>query len=250
MGPLAGRTVLVTGAQQGIGRASAIALGAAGADVVVAWHDDQDGAEHLAEAIERAGTKALLVRADLTDLAAARSLVETAWAWQGRLHALVNNAGIFPRSTFLEMDEALWDGVLDLNLKVGAFLAQDAARRMVTGGVRGAIVNMVSMAVRGTVRGAHYSASKGGLLSLTRAVALELAPHGIRCNAIAPGVIDTAQPRRGFSEEEVYGLARDIPLGRIGRPEEIAAAVVFLASDQSSFMTGQVMHINGGQYMP
>lgn len=240
----------MTGAQQGIGRASAAALAAAGADVVVAWFDDEAGARDVVREIEAAGTRGLPIRADMSDRAAVRSLVEEAWSWTGRVDVLVNNAGIFPRSAFLDMSDESWDLVLGLNLTAGAFLIQDVARRMVAAGIGGSIVNMVSMAVRGTARGSHYSASKGGLLSLTRAIALELAPFGIRANAIAPGIIDTAQPRQGFSEEEVYGLARDIPLGRIGRAEEIAAAVVFLASNQSSFMTGQVMHINGGQYMP
>ena len=162
---------------------------------------------------------------------------------------MVNNAGIFPRVDFLDASAADWDAVIDVNLK-GAFLAaRDAVNAMVARGVAGAIVNIASIvAVGGAIRGVHYAASKGGLVGLTRAAALELAPHGIRVNAIAPGLTDTAQPRYGNTDEELAEMARAMPLGRMVTHDEIADAAVFLASDESRQMTGQTIHVNGGQF--
>jgi NAD(P)-dependent dehydrogenase (short-subunit alcohol dehydrogenase family) len=160
---------------------------------------------------------------------------------------LVNNAGIFPRCNFLEMEEAEWDAVLGLNLKAGAFLTQAFARALA--GKPGSVVNLSSSAVRGDARGVHYSSSKNGIIGLTRATALALAPLGIRVNAIAPGMTDTAQPRYGNSEAEILERAKTFPLGRIGQPAEIADLAVFLASNKASFVTGQVWHINGGMYL-
>jgi 3-oxoacyl-[acyl-carrier protein] reductase len=148
------------------------------------------------------------------------------------------------------MTEAEWDQVLAVNLKGTAFTAQAAARAMVTAGVKGAIVNLSSSAVRGTPVGVHYSATKNGVVGLTRSMALALAPQGIRVNAIAPGLTDTAQPRYGNSEEELRQMATHIPLPRMGTPEDIAAMAVFLCSDGAAWITGQVYHVNGGIYMP
>src|SRR5215475_3102888 len=161
----------------------------------------------------------------------------------GGLDILVNNAGVYPRVPFLEMRESDWDLVLDVNLKGGCLCAQAAARAMIAGRRRGAIINMASQAIRGAVRGVHYSASKGGVVAMTRAMALELAPHGIRVNAIAPGLTDTAQPRYGNTEAELQAMAKTLPLGRIAQPEEIAGVAVFLASDAASYMIGQTVHV-------
>jgi NAD(P)-dependent dehydrogenase (short-subunit alcohol dehydrogenase family) len=168
----------------------------------------------------------------------------------GALDVLVNNAGIYPRVPFLAMRETDWDLVLDVNLKGGFLCAQAAAQAMIDGGRRGSIINMASQAIPGAVRGVHYSASKGGVVAMTRAIALELAPHGIRVNAIAPGLTDTAQPRYGNSEEELAVMASAVPLGRMAQPDDIAAVAVFLASDDARHMTGQTVHVNGGSYMP
>jgi 3-oxoacyl-[acyl-carrier protein] reductase len=163
---------------------------------------------------------------------------------------LVNNAGVFPRVDFLRMTEADWDHVLDVNLKGSFLCAQAAARRMVDAGLGGAIVNLASVAMRGTPLGVHYSASKAGVMGLTRAMALALAPRRIRVNAIAPGLTDTAQPRYGNSEAELVELGRQIPLeGRMARPEEIARVAVFLAAEESGWITGQTIHVNGGAFM-
>ena len=168
----------------------------------------------------------------------------------GGIDLLVNNAGIFPRVGFLDMTEDQWDRVLDVNLK-GAFLcAQAAAQAMVARGAPGGILNIASVIVRsGAPEGVHYGASKAGLVGLTRSMARALAPHRIRVNAIAPGLTDTAQPRHGMTEAEIDTAAAALPLGRIARPEEIADTAVFLATEESRHITGQTLHVNGGQIL-
>jgi NAD(P)-dependent dehydrogenase (short-subunit alcohol dehydrogenase family) len=247
---LAGQVALVTGAQQGIGRAIALALGAEGADVGVSYLDDRAAAETVAAALRAAGRRAVLLHGDVARADQAAALAEGCAGALGRLDILVNNAGVFPRTPFLELTEADWDHVLDVNLKGSFLCAQAAARLMVAAGRGGAIINLASVAMRGTPLGVHYSASKAGVMGLTRAMALALAPHRIRVNAIAPGLTDTAQPRHGHSEGELAALGREIPLeGRIARPEEIAGVAVFLASAEAGWITGQTLHVNGGAFM-
>jgi len=247
---LRGKVALVTGAQQGIGRGIALAFAREGADVAVNYLDDRAAAEQVIQEVRAAGGRAALVQADVARPAAAQALVARVRDELGGLDVLVNNAGVYPRVSFLEMRETDWDLVLDVNLKGGFFCAQAAARAMIAGGRRGAIIHMASQAIRGAVRGVHYSASKGGVVAMTRAMALELAEHGIRVNAIAPGLTDTAQPRYGHGEEELAAMARAVPLGRMAQPDDIASVAVFLASDEARYVTGQTMHVNGGSYMP
>ena len=245
----AGKVVLVTGAQQGIGRAMAIEFAAAGADVVINWLDDERAAEGVADHVRNNGRRALTVKADVGDIEQSQAMVAAAEQGLGPIDILINNAGVFPRVPFLEMAESDWDYVLDINLKGACFCAQAVARAMVAAGRPGAVINLTSgAAFRSSPRGVHYVASKGGVLSMTRAMALELAPYRIRVNAIAPGLTDTAQPRYGSSEEELAEAARAIPFGRMARPDEIARAAVFLASDDAGFVTGQTLHVNGGSY--
>src|SRR5262247_1344226 len=180
----------------------------------------------------------------------AKAMAARAAGELGGLDILVNNAGVYPRVPFLEMRESDWDLVLDVNLKGGFFCAQAAARAMIAGRRRGSVINLASQAIRGAVRGVHYSASKGGVVAMTRAMALELAPHGIRVNAIAPGLTDTAQPRYGNTEAEIAVMASAVPLGRMAQPADIAGTAVFLASNEARHVTGQTVHVNGGSYMP
>jgi 3-oxoacyl-[acyl-carrier protein] reductase len=244
------KVALVTGAQQGIGQACALAFAAAGYAVAVNWLDDPTAAEAVAEGVRAAGRRAVLIQGDVGSVTGCQAIVQRALEALGRIDVLVNNAGIFPRVAFLEMTEAEWDRVLGVNLKGSAFTAQAAARAMVAAGTRGSIINLSSQAVRGAPVGVHYSATKNGVVGITRSMALALAPHGVRVNAIAPGTTDTAQPRYGNSEEELQAMGRALPLGRLGRPEEIADLAVYLASDKADWVTGQVWHINGGGYMP
>jgi NAD(P)-dependent dehydrogenase (short-subunit alcohol dehydrogenase family) len=165
---------------------------------------------------------------------------------------LVNNAGVYPRVKLLEMREADWDYVLDINLKAGCFATIAFVKALMESGKgSGSVINISSQAIRGAVCGVHYSASKGGVVSMTRAMALELAPYNIRVNAIAPGTTDTAQPRYGNTEAELIEMARSIPFGgKMLTPNQIARTAVFLASEDADAITGQVLHVNGGSYMP
>ena len=247
---LTGKVVLVTGAQQGIGAAMVREFSAAGADVAINWLDDEVAAQHVAEEAGARGRRAFLVQADVSRLEQVQAMVSAVRDGLGAIDILVNNAGIFPRVPFLEMTEHDWDQVLDVNLKGSCFCAQYVAKAMVAAGRQGAIINIASgAALRGSPRGVHYVASKGGVLSLTRAMALELAPYRIRVNAIAPGLTDTAQPRYGSSEAEIAVMAQAIPLGSMAQPEDIARAAVFLASADAGFVTGQTLHVNGGSYL-
>jgi NAD(P)-dependent dehydrogenase (short-subunit alcohol dehydrogenase family) len=248
---LEGKVALVTGAQQGIGRAIALALARDGADVGINYLDDPGAAEAVAAEARALGRRAVVVPADVARATDVDAMLATVSRTLGVPDVLVNNAGIFPRVAFLDMSEREWDHVLAVNLKGSFLAAQAAARAMVAGGRRGAIVSLSSVAIRGVPLGVHYAASKAGLVGLTRAMALALAPHGIRVNAVAPGLTDTAQPRSGNTDAELISIARaTIPLGgRMAEPSEIASVVTFLASEEARFVTGQLVHVNGGSFM-
>jgi 3-oxoacyl-[acyl-carrier protein] reductase len=243
---LSGQTALVTGGNQGIGWAIAEAFAQNGARVVVNYPDDARYPERLGEL----GENALAVRGDVGRLDEIDNMFAFLDENVESIDILVNNAGIFPRGEVLELDEATWDATHNVNLKGTFFCAQAAARRMAPRG-SGHIINIASdSAVLAEVRGAHYSATKAGVIALTKSLALGLAPHGIKVNAIAPGLTDTAQPRYGYSEEELAALVdAKIPLGRIAQPEDIARAALFLVSDLSGFVLGQTIFVNGGSLM-
>ncbi len=246
---LAGKVALVTGAQQGIGKAIALAYGREGASVVINYLDNQAAAEEIASQIRALGQRAVPMAGDVARAADVRRMVEAGESLGG-IDILVNNAGIFPRVEFLDMTEVQWDEVLNVNLK-GTFLCTQAvAQKLVERGRTGAVINLASSAAfRSSPRGVHYVASKAGIVGVTRATALELAPYRVRVNAIAPGTTDTAQPRYGMSEEELQAAGRQVPLGRMGTPEDVADLAVFLASAEARHITGQTLHVNGGQYL-
>jgi 3-oxoacyl-[acyl-carrier protein] reductase len=246
----AGKIVLVTGAQQGIGRAVALRFAHEGADVVVNFLDDQPAAEAVAAQITALGRRSCTLQANIARTAEARRLVAMAEQNLGPIDVLVNNAGIFPRSPFLDLTEETWDAVLDTNLKGTFICAQEVARRMVQAQRSGVIINLASGApYRGSLRATAYMASKLGIVGLTRGMARELAPQRIRVNAVAPGVTNTAMPRLGNTEEGLAALARQLPAGRLAEPEDIADVIVFLATDDARHIIGQLIHVNGGDYL-
>ena len=245
-------TVAITGAQQGIGAAVARRAAREGANVVVNWLDDEGAAQAVADDVAAAGGRAILVPGSVTEPDAVRRIVEAGLALGGSrgLEGFVNNAGIFPRVPFLELTGADWDAVHEVNLKGTFRCTQAAAKAMIESGNAGSIVNLASVAAfRCSPDGAHYVASKAGVIGLTRAAALDLAPHRIRVNAIAPGLTDTAQPRYGMSEEALAAAGTGIPLGRIADADDIAALAAFLLSGESAHITGQTMHVNGGEFL-
>jgi NAD(P)-dependent dehydrogenase (short-subunit alcohol dehydrogenase family) len=245
-----GKIVLVTGAQQGIGRAVALRFAQEGADVALNFLDDEPAAEAVAAQLAALGRRCRTIEADISKPEEARRLVATAERDLGPVDVLVNNAGIFPRASFLDQTEDLWDAVLDTNLKGSFVCAQEVARRMVGTGRPGVIINLASGApYRGSLRATAYMASKLGIVGLTRGMARELAPHRIRVNAVAPGVTNTAMPRLGNTEEGLAELAQRMPTGRIAEPEDIADAIVFLATDDARHIIGQLIHVNGGDYL-
>ncbi len=243
---LAGKTALITGGNQGIGWAIATAFAANSARVVVNYPDDSHEPQRPAEL----GPDAVAIRADVGKLSEIDAMFASLDAQGVRIDIMVNNAGIYPRAEVLDVDEATWDAVHDVNLKGTFFCAQQAARRM-TRRRAGTIINLASdSALLPAANGAHYCASKAGVVALTKSLALALAPHGITVNAIAPGLTDTAQPRYGMTEAQMADYARtSIPLGRIAQPEDIARGALFLASDLARYITGQTIFINGGSLM-
>jgi NAD(P)-dependent dehydrogenase (short-subunit alcohol dehydrogenase family) len=243
---LRGRVVVVTGATRGIGRAIALACAREGASLVVNGRDEAAGGVVVAE-IAALGGKASWYAADLGQVSEARGLVAGAVRAFGRVDVLVNNAGLFERRPALEMQEGDWDRLIDVNLKGAFFCAQAAALAMRERGQGGAIVNVASDAAwsGGINPCAHYAASKAGMVSITRSLAKELAPLGIRVNAVAPGLITTEMG--GAAGSTLPDLR--IPLGREGTPDEVAACVVFLASDEASYVTGANLNLSGGLFL-
>jgi 3-oxoacyl-[acyl-carrier protein] reductase len=241
---LEGRVALVTGAARGIGAATALALAEAGARVALVDRDGE-GIERTADAIGRAGSDALAIPADVTDAPAMQRAVETAVAEWGRLDVLVNNAGIVRDATLGKVSDDDWAATLDVNLR-GTMIGTRAALRPMRAAGAGRILSATSVVARmGNYGQTAYAASKGGIIGMTRTWARELGPLGITANAVAPGFIDT-EMSRGVPEKVLSGLLRRTPAGRLGRPEEVAAVYVFLASDLASFINGAVVGVDGG----
>ncbi len=246
MGLFDGRVALVTGGAQGIGRAIALGLAREGADVAVS-DVNQPGAEDAAREIAGAGVKTWALAGDVSSLSAALGMVEKVQAEGGKLDILVNNAGITRDSLLMRMKEEDWDRVISINLK-GAFNFCRAAVPGMVKGRWGRIVNMSSVVgVMGNAGQVNYSASKAGLLGLTKSLAREVAARNVTVNAVAPGFIDTAMTE-ALPEKIRTALLDQIPAGRLGEVEDIVEASLFLASPRSGYITGQVLHVNGGMY--
>ena len=240
------RTAVVTGSDSGIGKATAVALAEAGYDVGVTWHTDDAGAKGTAEEVAALGRRAEVRRLDLTALTAAADVVDELADALGGLDVLVNNAGTGTSEPFLEMSLDSWRHVLDVDLTGPMLVAQGAARRMVSAGRGGRIINVTSVHEHVPLEGSSaYCAAKGGLGLLTKVMALELAEHGILVNAVAPGEIST--PMTGQHDVDPHTEERPrIPLGRPGHAREIAAAIVHLAGPDASYTTGASWVVDGG----
>lgn len=246
-GQLAGKVALVTGAGSGMGAAAALALAAAGARVVAA-DLDKAAAQVTVRAIETAGGEALVVGGDVAASADVQRMIDAAVDRFGTVDILACIAGVLRTSAIEQITEAEWDLVLDVNLK-GAFLCAQAVVPLMKERRAGKIVIMASLAGRATstLGGAHYTASKAGVLGLSRHLARELAPYGINVNAINPGIIDTPMVQSNTPPERMAQVLASIPFGRLGTPEEVAALIVFLSSDASSYITGAAVDIHGGE---
>ncbi len=246
-GRLAGRIALVTGASSGIGQAIARGYAREGADVIVHYHVRQAEANALADEIRALGRRARVVQGDVANAADVQRFMAEAAAL-GPLGIVVCNAGTHRRVPFLELDEALWDWVLDTDLKGPFLVGQAAARQMVTNGVRGSIIATSSVSAHSAQpQLVHYQAAKAGVTMLVRGMALELAPHGIRVNAIAPGLVETNLTTRIFENPDMLAArVSRIPLGRAGQPEDFIGAATFLASDESAWVTGATITVDGG----
>ncbi len=251
---LRGKVAIVTGAKQGMGRTHALTLARAGAKVVVA-DISQEGCQLVVDEIKKERGEALAVKCDISQKAEVNNLIQQTLKAFGKIDILINNAGICPFKPFLEMTEEEFKKVIDVNLKGYFLVAQAAAKEMAknpsTSSGRGAIVNIASIAMGQVGIGfqglTHYCASKGGIVAMAEAMSLELAPLGIRVNTISPGAIDTPMAASIKQDAKTFEtFMAKVPLHRMGKPEEISNAVLFLASDESSYMTGSVVVIDGG----
>jgi NAD(P)-dependent dehydrogenase (short-subunit alcohol dehydrogenase family) len=245
---LEGKVALVTGASRGIGRAIAIAFAREGADVVVNFVSRPEQAREVAEEIRRLGRRAIVAAADVSNRAQVEAMVARAWEELGPIDVLVNNAGIETIVPLLELTDDQWERVTNVNLKGSWLCAQVVVRRIVEAGRGGAIVNVGSIQAGVAFPGrTHYAPTKRGVEALTRNLAAELAPHGIRVNCIHPGVIETDMTEWVIGDPDILPVVLDkIPLHRQGQPDEVAPAAIFFASDDASYITGQCLYIDGG----
>lgn len=243
---LSGKVAVITGAGQGIGGAIALKFAQEQAAIVVADIDLEKAGQTAREIVEQGG-KAAAFLADVTDSRDAGHLMEEAVERFGRLDILVNNAGVYPTAPVIDIEEAEWDRVIDINLK-GTFLCSQAAIKHMLVQRSGVIVNIASVDAKTRTTGnAHYAAAKAGVISFTRTLACEMASYGIRVNAVAPGWIATETLKA--KSERWRQAVEEIPLGRLGTPEDVAEAVLFLVSDSATYITGEILDVNGGIVM-
>jgi 3-oxoacyl-[acyl-carrier protein] reductase len=248
---LSGRVALITGASSGIGATTANVLANLGAIVALGYHQNEEGANRVVDQIMKEGGKALAIRADMRRADDISSLVKRATDELGPIDILINNAGsLVQRQAIRELTQERWDEIMNLNLTSVMLCSQAVVPIMIERKI-GTIVNLVSIAGRtgGGPGAAAYSVAKGGLITFTKSLAKELAPHGIRVNAISPGVIDTPFHQVFSTPEMIRNFVTTIPLGRVGTPLECAKVIAFLASDASSYIVGETIEVNGGQLM-
>ncbi len=243
---LNGRTAVVTGAGSGIGRAIAIRLAEDTAKIAI-WDINGEGAAETVRMIEAAGGTAIAITVDCSDKAAIKAAADETRSKLGPVAILVNNAGIAPFTPFLETDDALFDKVIAINLR-GPWLVTKECFPDMLGAGWGRVINITSSSVQsGSFGQGHYVSSKGGLVGMTKALALEFAASGVTVNMIPPGFIDT--PMLRGAPVDVDTFAATLPMKRVGKPEDIAAAAAYLASEEASYITGQTISTNGGRYM-
>ncbi len=249
---LDGRVALVTGASKGLGAEIAIEAAREGADVIINYNSDQQGAEHVLSEVRSLGRKGMIFQANVGRKAEVEALVQAGLQAFDKIDVLVNNAGIALWKPFLELDEENWDRTIDTNLKSVFLCSQAVARSLVERGLPGSIVNISSIAAHGALDClVPYCASKGGMTLITRAMATELGPFGIRVNALAPGTIDIPRNREtdpNYPDDWIPF----IPMGRVGVVGDVAKPAIFLASDEAAYVTGQCFWVDGGEtcYVP
>ena len=245
MGLLTGKTALITGATRGIGRATALMFASEGADIAFTYRTQKEAADSLVTEIEALGVRAKAYQSDAADYAQAHETVEDIKSVFGHIDILVNNAGITKDGLMMRMDEQQWDSVIDTNLK-SAYNFIHACTPVMARQRSGSIINMTSIVgLSGNAGQCNYAASKAGLIGLAKSIAKEMGPRGIRANCIAPGFIDTDMTSV-LPEDMRKDLEKQIPLRRTGTPEDVAKTALFLASDMSSYITGQVINCCGG----
>ena len=245
---LTGKTAIVTGGSRGIGRAVALTLAEAGASVAIIYAGNTKAAEETKQAVEEKGVQAMAIQCDVSDEKAVADMVKAVKKEWGRVDILVNNAGITRDGLLMIMKEEDWQAVLNTNLN-GAFHCTKAVSRLMMKQRSGSIINITSVVGEtGNAGQANYAAAKAGLIGFTKSVAKELASRNIRCNAVAPGCI-AADMTAVLGEEAVDAMVKTIPMGRVAQPEEVAKAVLFLASDDASYITGQTLNVDGGMVM-
>jgi len=246
-----GKVVLVTGSSSGIGRATAELFGKCGASVAVTYNKNPAGADAAVEAIKASGADAISIQADFTDMGAVRHMINEIEERLGPVDILVNNAGsLVERLKTLDLTEERWDEVMDLNATSAFFCAQAVVPKMLEKG-GGAIINVTSIAARngGALGSIHYSAAKAAMLTMTKGLAKEFGSQGVRINAVSPGVIDTPYHETFTAPDVMKNFSNVIPMGRVGRPDEVASVIAFLASDAARYLCGETIEVNGGLLM-